>query len=1442
MSATKKWLLGFVMLLLIAYGGIINIIVPRYLAAAIPQIETIANEYINGKVNIEGLDVSKNLEITAKNIVVLDKAGKEVAKAPSVVIGFNLFKGVTGASIISAIDTIYINEPLIRISMDKNDRLDIADLLKKTQDQGSAFKGRVHIVNGRLLLNTPYGTWATGVQGDISATGNADYAIDLDFSLRNEILSVVGRLDTNKVGNLTLKTKSFSLDEFTGLIEHYIPVQNITGAISDLNVLWNNDGHSIGMSGSGNFLKASGTVVNAGKEIKLTLDGKLKAHELTFTADKLKVTAEGEKAELNGSINFADSKNPVAEDLTVEFTSFDVDKIIAASPVKGPINGRLTLNGGENNLVVSGNLAAPRLTVEGECVTDVLLPVFMKEKKLDVLGATAKYSGGTVSVSGSYEMESGKVLAYLGMKQVNLAPLAKIDDENIIADGEMAVEGLVANEHIKLSTVANLMTLKWRGSMFRNLALDVDISKNTVLVNNFSAFSDNGGAMVASGSWKDNFIDAQARLSNIPLDPFLQLTEKDMKGTLSGTFTVKGPMATVRIAGNASLGAGEILGEKFTKAQGFIVFQNNILQISKLKVELEQGEHLIDGQIDVSGLRPVVDINVTTNNVRIEPLADYFAPNIKLTGNLDNQVHIFGSVDKLNIIGKMHLWDGSCQKFLVDDIAGEYSFNAGALILKGFKIKALTTNVDLDGQMDSAGNLDFALDARQIRLDRIPNLSNYAHVEGLVDFSGRIKGTSKEPLFAGSLTAKVIKINGEELTGIAFFVESKGGTINKLNGNFAQGADGTYEAVLLLDLGKGLLQGTLNVTNGDVKSIAKMAKENIDVKGLLNGKIVINKDGKGSGISVVGAVDKGSIRSVAFKAIDFNLFYQKGRWQINNMKAQEDNGGFIAAQGNVDFVKRKIDLEVGCSKVSAAIITAFMENVPDFGGTMDFTAQLMGDLDNPSGNISMQISQGKLAGVTFDNLYGMVTLRDDMFNLEQLFLEKDIYKLSAYGTFPRDLLRIAEERRNTDAQMDLKVKLNNANLSILPSLTNWVDWALGDTKGDLEISGTLEDPKVNGSVKVEQGTIKVKEMTTLLDNFKMEVNFKDKQVILNELSTTLGKDGSFKAHGNFAFTDAATAPYLLEFAAKNAQIESTYFNGTINAQGSITQKRNRPHLTSEIRLDNVLLNIPAIPEIPPGNSNIGLDIKLELGPNINLHNKYMYDLWLAGGLKITGSTKFTHIEGNIEATKGTISYLRTPFVIKYASVAWPVPGSIMPYVTFEATSRFSRYNITAKAEGAADQLDVVLSSNPQKSQQELLRMLTLKTTGNNATSSVDNENVQGLVDVGLQMTFIGDLEDLMKQNLSLEEFRIYNGSIRTSIGFDIDSFAADSFTVEDKKQYNILISKKLMKNVIVGYTTSFDKEYHSTFAEYDLNDHLSLNFSMNEKNHSWYGVKYQIAF
>ena len=143
-------------------------------------------------------------------------------------------------------------------------------------------------------------------------------------------------------------------------------------------------------------------------------------------------------------------------------------------------------------------------------------------------------------------------------------------------------------------------------------------------------------------------------------------------------------------------------------------------------------------------------------------------------------------------------------------------------------------------------------------------------------------------------------------------------------------------------------------------------------------------------------------------------------------------------------------------------------------------------------------------------------------------------------------------------------------------------------------------------------------------------------------------------------------------------------------------------------------------------------------------------------------------------------------------------------------------------------------------------MLTLKSYSDGGSGTggngLETQDLQALLDVGIEMTFLRDVETLFKEDLNLDQFRVYSGNTATGIGFEINAKNSSEFTKEEKEQYNVLASKYVTDNVLVGYATSLDGQYHDTFTQYELNKNITVNFAIDEEQKKWYGVEYHISF
>ena len=1425
--------------LAVVYGVMMKLVLPSYLTTVIPAVENLTTNYINGKVNIGQISLAPDLTLQAGDISVVNTKGDEIATVPVLKIGINPLQGLTAQSALGAVSSITVNNPVLKLSMDKKDKWNFTGLIKPSEEKSTAFKGKIYVNNGNLLVNTPYGNWEAGLTGKIDAADDPEYSFNSDLLINNETVNAAGVINTDMEGKINVKTSSLRLDSFAQLLAHYLPVKEIGGSVADVDLSWENNG-TVAMSGSGKFAGTRGRVVSAGYDVPVVLNGKIYFKGMDVQADNLQALVNQQECRIKGGLDVSDTSNPKAEELTISFRKFDLNKAEASLPVAGIIDGQVVANGTKDDYSLDGKLVSDSLTVEGYTFDNVQLPIATSEGKLLLQGAKAEYGGGNIYVVGEYDIHSKDAAMGVDANNVDLTAITGSRLGKLKVDGTMLLAGNVDNDHLKLSSAGDFMTVTWQNMQFHNLEVDVDIDRDNITINNFSGYTGNQGVLLGEGKLNNGQIAGRVQLVRLPIADFLPLAGQSGSGELSGEFKLHGTTADMNVTGPFSLENGDINGVQISEAHGFAGWENRVLTLRRVEVNMKQGRHTIDGTVNMQGAEPVLDLSAKTDNVRIEPLWQLGKFSFPATGNLSNTVTLSGPLSHLLVNGNVHAWDGSVNKFLVDDVKGDYSYDGGTLVLHNFLINTLTTTIKVDGKMLPNGTLAIGMDAQNVHLARIPGINNYAQVEGIVNFSGTIAGTYQQPLFDGVLSSDNVIINGEGFTGIACALESQGGTVNKINGTFQQTAGGDYAVNLLMDFSQHMLQGDIDVQKGNVKSLLKIAKEDLDISGLLTGHIALNKGGNNSGITIKGNIDQASVRGIGFNTAEFDVFSNRGYWKINNLRAVEADGGLMVAQGEIDTRKqaRTIDLEVDANNASAKLLTAFMTHPVNLDGRMDIGAQIKGSLDNPEGNFSLQVSPGSIETVAFDNLYGMVTLRNDRFKLEQVLIQKGEYKISAYGTFPQDLLRRVEDRRNKQAKMDLEIKLDNANLAIMPSLSKLVESATGDVNGGIVITGTLEDYYVNGKVEVPKGSVKLKKVKTTLDNIKLDVDFGGKQVNLKELSATTGKKGRILVYGNFALTQADEAPYLLAFSTQDVQIDSSMFKGTINCQGEVEQKRNRPQITAYVRLDDVLLDVTSVPELGEGESNLGFNISLELGPKIHMHNSRFYNLWLAGGLQVLGSSKHPRITGDIHATKGTITYISTPFDIDHAELNWP-RREFTPNVSFEANTRFRGYSIKAKANGPLnlDTLHVSLTSEPSRSEKEIMRMLTLRTD----SSNTDND-AQSLLDASLQMAFLSDIEDFVKRNLSLDEFRVYSGNTRSGLGFDLDTLRANSASGEERKQYNVLFSKYIGKNVMVGYTSSFDQQYHSVFAEYTLNRHLSLNYSINEKSDNWFGIQYKTTF
>lgn len=1427
----KKYLrfLGALTILLAAgYIFLVHTVMPRYIKQMLPQVEQLAQDYINGSVTIGGLKWDGGLTAEVTDVTVKDAQGAKVAELPRTVITLRPWLAMEKpARAVSRIDVV---RPKVYLSMNEQEKWNMQTLLKPSESSETPFYGTLDVQNGELIVTMPQGQWSFGVDGDVNGGANPDFAVNLDVTSGADKLHLQGQMTLKGEGRLQLSGDKLNLATYAPLAERYANVKELTGGFGKLALLYVSKNGKQNFSGEVNIDALAGKLTLAGDEHSLQLDGLVLANENKLRVQGIDAVIDKQKVHLEGSADLSNTDEPSGE----------------------------------------GVLTADALTYGDYSVRNLRLPFVGSKDAVQLHDVSAEYGGGKIAANGSYEIANKTLTADVEIKNVTQQFTEK---DSVHADGKLAVLAKLADDKMDIHAAADTLNLNWRSLSINHLAFAGRYDDKGLTIDNLSAFAGENGSLKLRGTiGKDGTLKLRESLVDFPINPLLDIaTGQQSSGLCSTGFAITGTLEAPEFNGRVQLKDLNIMHQQIKEAHGALALKNNVLTFKDLRANMDQGYHILNGTVDISGAEPVVDVTLETNGVRIEPLMALVDKQDMLTGNLTNVMQVKGTASHPYVYGEVMATDGSAAKQLFSKVAGRYIYEDGRLQLQNFVVDAFYGRVMLDGTMTKDQQLDFVMDATDVDLAHLPINDDTVDLDGKVNAKGHLSGTLTKPYFDGNVDSEKILINGEALTELQGTLASNGYDVNKLNASFKQPYRddalnyGLFSADVNINLAGRYVEGKVQTLWGDIGGLLRMARYDYDISGQMQGELHFSYAGHGNGVKITASADDVKIHDLNYAHMNFDGRIDKGGvLHFDNVKLQETDGvtdkGMITVGGEIDLAKKTLNVELAATKANPAIVTAVMKDPPEIKGEADLLVQLSGTFDNPEGKCSIAIANGSVAGVSIDSLTADLSLKDDNIKLQKLLATKDVYSVAATGDIPLDVFRSKEQRRNPKSQMNIVLDLDNARLGMLPAMTKMVEWGVGETKGKIRVAGTLDEPLLYGSVQIADGSVKVKYLNTVLEAINLDVMFNGNTINLKNLSTKLGK-GTLKAEGSYALNTSADTGYSLHIVADKAQVASQIFTGTINSDVTLVPQRypdfknkkpngeptmaHRPLIKGSVRLDDVLINMPTIPELGEGESNIGLDLKLDLGPKIHLYNSYLYDIWLKGGIAIKGSTLFPNIDGTIKSDKGKITYLRTDFKINNASLVWVDPGSFLPNVNLESTARFSRYNVFMKITGPVSEMDLQLTSNPPLEKNTIVRMLTLQrdSAGSNEVTSEDMTN---LMTAGLQMTVLGDVEMLVKQTLGLDQFRIYTGKTRSGIGFESYHDRNTELTADEKNQYNILVSKYLNNNFMLGYTTSFDANDKSIFAQYDISKHMNVTYSrtydLSKDVKDWYGLEYKISF
>ena len=868
---------------------------------------------------------------------------------------------------------------------------------------------------------------------------------------------------------------------------------------------------------------------------------------------------------------------------------------------------------------------------------------------------------------------------------------------------------------------------------------------------------------------------------------------------------------------------GELFNQKFDSLT--LAMSGSLDAVDIGKFELEKGGKIqwqvIDGKVNFKERK--LNVRLDTVGARLEGIVALLAPDQKLTGEIDNTIRVQGTFDNPELVGYVEMHYGSYNGILISGMRGDYYIEDGDKFrLQDFEIITPMIDMVLNGTLNIKNYaLDMVIHGREVDLKRFRKQFPY-DVSGTAKFEGIIAGTVDAPKFDGQLTSDSLIFNDVELKNISGHIGVTPKSVVLDDTKFEQGK-GKYEMYLGADIDSGSINGAATIKDADIKSLLALANHQVElISGELTSAVEIGGTLKNPNVRLIGAIPKGAVGNYDLHGIDLDMNLINNIANINVCRGyQGDNGTFeVAGSANLNGA---LDLTGSAKRIELGMLGALAGSEADFVGDTNIDVKITGDINNPEG-VLMLTATGGIKGSTFDLLSGHVLFKDWVFDVKNLTVERalgeKVYHANAKGTIPVEALYL--ENNNPSQQMNLQVSLDDADLSLLPVLSKGVAWATGEMAGGLTITGTASNPQINGAISLNEGIIQVKGMKNQIEHFNIATKFTGDNFTIEDFSGNIG-EGKFTLTGGLNFSNFAVRNYKFDFVADALDIRTNFFTGPLNAQFSLTEETLRnnkvlPKISGNVDFEKCMFSVPTIPDSDDELPEILLDVAINLGEKVHFYSSRLYNMYLIGGVRFEGTTRNPKPSGIISTKRGaTVNYISTVFDVREGELYFNQMGSFLPSVNFMADAHVSNIKVQLEVTGGLNNNPkIVLTSTPEKTETEIIQLLTLRDAYGNSTSKM---SMGDILAIGLQMSILGSIEDTVKRTLGLDRFVFSSGS-----GSALESFSAkDAENSKENDQFNISIGKYVTDKLMLRYTQGINGDKVTRYGiQYDINDNLGV--------------------
>ena len=666
----------------------------------------------------------------------------------------------------------------------------------------------------------------------------------------------------------------------------------------------------------------------------------------------------------------------------------------------------------------------------------------------------------------------------------------------------------------------------------------------------------------------------------------------------------------------------------------------------------------------------------------------------------------------------------------------------------------------------------------------------------------------------GMFKAKKINILGEDADGLGFNLSMSNHIINFKN-IFFKKSQGLFSGNASVDLFTNYIEVEGNGSQFKLSDFYRYQALALD----LDSEMTFELEGNGVGKNFSSRID---FKTTSPEILETPVSQTSGVIFLSREGVKFKSsvfGGKLDLDGGLNFEKKSFKVKSELKMRDPREFLALLSGVNIFDKTIK--SNIVGSF-----NLDYQYSNHYIQNLDL-NIESFNFKRDDV----------DLYVLPTYNTI--------KVEQNKVKKWDLKFvdglhffNLSGENIgnsiqghtsfnlksSLLELISSWVERAKGDVSGSASIVLNNKFKLEKFSLMAKENSFKLKNLTTIFQSAELQIVKSDEHLSIQKAKARLG-EGDININGNIYF-DGILPLVSLEYELEKTTLPIFKKSSiSLSSKGSVTGNRFPYHLVGRVSLFNGEIGDDVVNSV--GHEGIGFDelkkflpvnsVNRKLKPidlslqfetiNPIIFKNNLAELYLKYFGSVEGDLNSLQVSGklNVLPQVSKFKFKGHEFLISDGGVDFADRSNIKNSdVKFVALTKINEFDIKLDVSGKIEKINTHLSSEPVKSQEDILSLLTLGVTSEMNKNLEANERTS-ITRVGIGSIFLDqfklneDLNSTIGVNVSvLPEFQEESSSLIQGA----KSAVNDSSSYKLKSGTKIKINKRLNNKMDVSASST----------------------------------------